>query len=93
MKRRRTVFHGQVERLRFVEKARWDILCRTCDFASRWIYRSHSAFRCVRGAKHLHTNFYARVGPVRIPQKVRQDTLRRTHVFASCGVYGSRIAF
>jgi hypothetical protein len=65
----------------------------TMCFPSCGICGSHSAFRCIRGAKHQHTIFHARVGPIRIRQKVLHDMLCRTCVSASDGIYGSHSAF
>jgi hypothetical protein len=62
-------------------------------FASGWIYRSHSAFRYVRGMKSRHTIFLASVGPVWVSRKALQDTLCRTCLFPSFGICGSRSAF
>jgi hypothetical protein len=70
----------------------WDTLCRTSVFASRVIWRSHSAFWCIQGVKHQHTIFHSRVGPMRFSQEVRRDTLRRTCGFAFCVIWRSRSA-
>jgi hypothetical protein len=61
-------------------------------FGSGGICGSHSAFRCVRGAKRQCAIFHARVGRVRILQNARWDTLRQTSVFASDGICGSHSA-
>jgi hypothetical protein len=57
VKRQCTIFHAQVRKVRIAQKAHRDKLCRTCIFASDWIYRSRSALRCVRGVKHCRTFF------------------------------------
>jgi hypothetical protein len=61
VKHRCTIFHGRLGLLRFPYKRRWDILHRTCVFASGEIHGSCSTFRCDRGVKHRRISFHPRV--------------------------------
>jgi hypothetical protein len=81
MKHRRTIFYARVGLVRIPQKAHRDTVRRTCIFAFGGIYRSRSAFRCVRGTKCRCNIFHGRVGPIRIAQKVQWDTLCRMCVF------------
>jgi hypothetical protein len=93
MKRLHNIFHARVEPVQIQQKARYDMLHRTCVFASGWICGSHSSFGCVRGVKYRHAIFHAHVGLLRIQQKACQNTFRQTCVFASGGICGSRSSF
>jgi hypothetical protein len=70
------------------KKMGWDKLRRNCVFAFDSMGGSHSAFRCIWGAKRRCTIFHARVGPVHIPQKAYQDMLRQTCVLHSVRYVG-----
>jgi hypothetical protein len=59
-------FHACVGPVRIPRKTQWDTLRGTCVFGFGWIYGTHSAFRCVRGAKPRCTISHARVRPVLI---------------------------
>jgi hypothetical protein len=60
--------------------------------ASGGIYRSRSAFWCIRGVKRRYTILHTRVGLVQILEKAQWVMLCRTCVFVSSGIYGSRCA-
>jgi hypothetical protein len=91
MKCRHTIFHVSVRPLWIPQKARWDTLHQTCNFAFGRICRSHSVLWCVQGIKRRCTIFQGRVGPVQILIKVHRDTLHRTCVFASSRICGSGV--
>jgi hypothetical protein len=59
-------FHARIGPVRIRQKAHWDTLCRTCIFVTGGICGSHSAFSCIRSAKHRRTIFHARVTLVQI---------------------------
>jgi hypothetical protein len=67
MKHRRTIFHAQVDPVRFPKKVLRDTLPQTFVFASGKICRSRSAFWCVRGMKRRRTIFHSRVGQLQFP--------------------------
>jgi hypothetical protein len=57
-----------VGHVRVPQEWRRDTLCRTCVYASGAIWRSHSAFCCIRGVECQHTIFilrWARCRPTR----------------------------
>jgi hypothetical protein len=66
---------------------------QTFVFASGGPYGSHSAFRCVQGAKCWCTISHARLGPIRIPRKARCDTIRQICVFHLVGSIGHVVHF